>query len=49
VGIEERVLWQEADLDLALGGRWYLIASYERDHSDLQALDQFQTGLSWRF
>jgi hypothetical protein len=49
VGIEERVLWEGADLDVALGLRWYLVASYERDHSDLETLEQLQAGLSWRF
>jgi hypothetical protein len=47
--VEERVRWAGADLDVALGQRWYLVASYERDHSDLETLEQLQAGLSWRF
>ena len=35
--------------DLALARRWFLNASIERDHSDVDRLLQEYLALSWRF
>jgi hypothetical protein len=47
--VRTRLSWEGADLDLGLGGRWYLLLSGERDHGDGTDTAQGHAGLSWMF
>jgi hypothetical protein len=48
-GLDERVRWQDVDLDVALLRRWYLNGSWEQDRGGLESTRQGSVGLSWRF
>jgi hypothetical protein len=49
LGLEERMLWESAEVDLTLGNRWYLSATFERTHGDAPTVHQQHIGLSCSF
>jgi hypothetical protein len=49
LGVEDRSRWEGVDADIAVGGHWYLSASYEHEHGDLADLHQEYAGISRRF
>ncbi len=47
-GIDDSERWQEVDLDLSLGGRWYVNGGYELDRGLAATTRQVQAGISVR-
>lgn len=46
---DRRFTWWGGDLDLTLGGAWYLSLSGNREYGPEGAITQWYSGLTWRF
>jgi hypothetical protein len=49
IPLQSTVNWYGLDVDLALGKSWYLLFSGERTDGDLEQVDQFYSGVTYRF
>ena len=49
VGLTDRAAWESVDADVALGGRWFVLASWDHERGDVSALQRILLGLqrSW--
>jgi len=46
---QRSISWLGADLDITLGGSWYLLLSGSRENTSGNHTDQLYSSLTWRF